>query len=394
VAAAAGLLVAMLSISGGIIATVESSITQGSTDLLIAAPYDTDFRGAHAISDDLAAWPNITVATPVLSDVVDMSSGNPGTHPFSPVAFGVVPGEFFAALPPKDQALLDGQFFTGPGDPFFAGGLYAGPWSGEVVLSEELAKDLAVSIGDPVSVGGAASEGPFRVVGTLATQLSSESILQDVKVAFFRLSELQTIMGKGAGNGTFEDRATRILVTLDPAWRLAPGGAVEVRDAVEAAYPDFAGMVQTKQDRLDRLQDEYAIAQVFYVAIGFVSLVIGLLFVACVMTISVSERTRDIGILRAIGVSRRSIFLMVLAESVVLVTAGALLAVVPGYYGAQWLGAYVAASQGVAPTLIAFTPALVAGALLWVMASGVLAALFPAWKATRAPVVEAMRAAI
>ena len=396
VAVAAGLLVAMLSISTGIIATVESSISEGGADLLVAAPYDTEFAGGHAIAANLTAWPDVSLASPVLEALVSVSSGRPGTHPVTPVALGVVPGDFFDTLPPSDRALVTGQFFTGPGDTLFNGGAYDGPRSGEVVLSESLAESLAVSIGDSVQVvgEGPAPERGFRVVGTFAPQPSSENIIQELRWAFFRLSELQEITGKGLVNGTLEDRASRLYVTLRPEARLAPGGAVEVRDAVEAAYPDFTGMVQTKQERLDRLQDEYAIAQVFYIAIGFVSLVIGLLFVACVMTISVSERTRDIGILRAIGVSRRSIFLMVLAESVVLVAAGAVAAVGPGYYGALFLGNYVAATQGVAPTFIGFSPGLVGGALLWVMSFGAAASLFPAWKATRVPVVEAMRAAL
>lgn len=394
VAIAAGLLVSMLSISTGIIATVEATIAQGNADLLVAAPYDTDFAWAHAVAGNLTSWPEVAVATPVLADVVDMSSGRPGTHPYTPVAFGVVPGQFFDSLPPSDRDLLTGQFFSAPDDPFYAGGTYAGTWTGEVVISEQLARDLDVSIGQDVQVTGDAGARAFRIVGTIASQLSSDSIIQDVNLAFFRLSELQDLMGKGLSNGTLEDRATRISVTLEPATRLAPGAAVQVRDDVEAAYPDFAGMVQTKQERLERLQDEYAIAQVFYVAIGFVSLSIGLLFVACVMMISVSERTRDIGILRAMGISRRSIFLMVLGESAVLVVLGAVAAVAPGYYGAQALGGFVATSQGVAPTFVTFSPGLVGQALLWVVAFGVVAALFPAWRATRVPVVDAMRAAL
>lgn len=394
VAVAAGLLVSMLSISTGIIATVEDTITQGGADLLVAAPYDTEFGGAHTVAANLTSWPEVTVASPVLADVVDISSGKPGTHPYSPVAFGVVPGPFLDTLPPADRALVTGSFFTSRDDLHYGGGSYAGPWSGEVVISEELARDLGVSIGEDVQVTGASLSRTFRVVGTIAAQISSESLIQDVKLSFFPLSELQDLAGKGPSNGSAPDRATRITVTLDAATRLEPGGAVKVRDAVEAAYPDFAGMVQTKQDRLDRLQEEYVVAEIFYDVIGFVSLAIGLLFVACVMMISVSERTRDIGILRAIGVSRRSIFLMVLGESVVLVAVGAVAAVVPGFYGAQLLGSYVASSQGVAPTFIGFSAPLVAGALLWVMVFGVAAALFPAWKATRAPVVEAMRAAL
>ncbi len=396
VAVAAGLLVAMLSISNGIIATVESSITEGGADILVAAPYDTEFRAGHAIGADLTAWQDVAVASPVLDTTVSVSSGVPGTRTLTPVALGVVPRDFFATLQPSDRALLKGRFFSTPGDDHFAAGAYDGPFSGEVILSESLAEELGLALNDTVDVAPEVSSPrqPFVVVGTLATQLSSEQIIQELRWAFFRLSELQELVGVGLGNGTVEDRASRVIVTLEPEARLAPGRAREVRDAIEAAYPDFAGMVQTKQERLDLLQDEYVVAEVFYVAVGFASLAIGLLFVACVVTISISERTRDIGILRAIGVSRRSIFMMVLTESLALVAVGAAFGVAPGYFAAQYLGGYVASTQGVEPTFIDFTPDLVFGALVWVVAFGLVASLLPAWRATRAPVVEAMRAAL
>ncbi len=85
---------------------------------------------------------------------------------------------------------------------------------------------------------------------------------------------------------------------------------------------------------------------------------------------------------------------MVLAESLALVAAGAALGVAPGYFAAQYLGGYVASTQGVEPTFIEFTPDLVFGALVWVVAFGLVASLLPAWRATRTPVVEAMRAAL
>ena len=399
VAISMALLVSMLSISDGIIATVESSIADSGADLLVAAPYDTDFAGGHAIASNLTAWNDVENASPVLRALVRIDSGKDGTTPLSPVGLGVIPVDFYNILPPSDRDLISG-WFKDPGDPHFAGGAYTGPFTGETVLSLELAEDLKVAVNDTVTVEGDAAVAPrtFTVVGTVATQLSGDRIIQEVRWAFFHLSELQemrALAANGTGpNRTVLDMASRLYITLTNETKLAPGGASEVQRKVEQAYPDFAGMVQTKQDRLDRLQDEYAVARVFYVAIGFVSLVIGLLFVGCVVAISVSERTRDIGSLRAIGISRRSIFLMVLAESLVLVGVGALLGVLPGYFAAQALGDTLATSQGVAPTFVVFTPEVALYSVVRVVAFGLLVSLYPAWRATRVPVVEAMRAAL
>lgn len=392
---ATALLVSMLAISDGIISTVESQIADSDVDLLVGAPYDTNFPGARAISADLTSWPEVDFASPVLQAVVSVSSGKPGTTNITPAALGIIPGEFFEVLPENDRALFAG-WFTQAQDLHFAGN-YTGPRSGQVVISKELADALQVTRNETVQVGrtaGAPSE-PFTVVGIADATLSPDRVIQEAKIAFFQLSELQEVTGEAfasAGNSTqVADRANRIYVALAPQAKLDPNGADTVQDRIEAAYPDFAGMVSTKQDRLARLQDEYAVARVFYTAIGFVSLVIGLLFVACIVMISVSERTRDIGTLRAIGASRRSIFIMIFAEAVVLVSAGAAAGTLTAYFGARVLGDYVASTQGVAPTFIQFGAGLIAWSLLRVVLFGAIVSLYPAWRATRIPIVDALQ---
>jgi ABC-type antimicrobial peptide transport system permease subunit len=396
VAIAMALLVSMLSISDGIIQTVEGQIKDSQADLLVGAPYDTNFPHGRAIAADISSWDEVDFASPTLQGLVSMESGKPGTGEVTPVAVGVIPGEFYAVLPEADRALFS-HWFGEPADPHFAGN-FTGPWTGEVIVSKELARKLDVVANDSVTVaaGSGAAGRAFKVVGIADPELSPDRVIQDVRVAFFHLSELQDITGdavEGSANATVVvDRVSRLYVALTPPSRLAPEGASAVQGRIEAAYPDFAGMVSTKQDRLLRLQDEYVVGRLFYTAIGFVALAIGLLFVACVVMISVSERTRDIGVLRAIGIARRSIFLMVLGEAIVLVSAGAVVGVLPAFLGAQALGNSIAAGQGVAPTFIEFSPQLVLGAIARVVVFGALISLYPAWRSTRIPVVEALQA--
>lgn len=394
VASAMALLISMLSISNGIISTVESDIRDSSADLLIGARYDTAFPHGHTIAANLTSWPEVDFASPALRSLVTIHVPGTNESNLSAVGLGIIPGEFRKVLPPSDEALIT-QWFSDPGDPFFDRD-YKGPQTGEVVLSTKLALDLGAGVGDDLEFTGDPSTPAqtFRVVGTIPTDISSEKIIQDVRWAFFHLSELQVLAGAafegGAGNNTVVDEVSTIYISLTPEARLDPEGARKVQQQIEAAYPDFAGMVSTKSDRLQQLQNEYAVGRIFYTAIGFVSLVIGLLFVACVVVISVSERTRDLGALRAIGVSRRSIFSMIVGESLLLVAFGAALGIVPAYFGSGALASYVADSQGVAPTFAVFTLDLVASAMARVVAVGALVSLYPAWKATRVPIVEAM----
>jgi len=394
VACAMALLMSMLSISNGIIATVESDIRDSSADLLVGARYDTNFPHGHTIASNLSSWPEVEFASPALRSIVTVRVPGPGTPNLSAVALGIIPGEFRKVLRPADQALIQ-HWFSQPGDPFFDAS-YQGAQTGEVVISTQLASALGVGVDDVLEFAGDATapSQTFRIVGTIATELSSQQIIQEVRWAFFHLSELQVLASvafdDGPGNTSIADEVNTIYVSLTAQARLDPDGARHVQQAIESAYPDFAGMVSTKSERLQQLQNEYAVARIFYTAIGYVSLVIGLLFVACVVVISVSERTRDIGALRAIGVSKRSVFFMILGESLLLVAFGAALGILPAYLGSAALATYVASTQGVAPNLTVFTPELVLGAMARVVVAGAIVSLYPAWKATRAPIVEAL----
>ena len=116
---------------------------------------------------------------------------------------------------------------------------------------------------------------------------------------------------------------------------------------------------------------------------------IGLLFVATIMIVSVLERTREIGMLRAIGISRRSVFIQVLTESMVLVLLGALVGIAPGYYGAVWAADRISGDIGVTIEL-GFSTTFVLQAMAWVLLVGVLFAMYPAMVAVRMNIVKAI----
>jgi len=134
------------------------------------------------------------------------------------------------------------------------------------------------------------------------------------------------------------------------------------------------------------------VAEVFYLAVGSVSMLIGLLFVATIMIVSVMERTREIGMMRSIGISRWSIFLQVFEESMVLVLVGALIGVLPGYWGASWAASYISTRIGLTIQL-GFSTAFVARSLLLVLAVGALFATYPAITAVRMNIVKAVTGA-
>jgi ABC-type antimicrobial peptide transport system permease subunit len=118
--------------------------------------------------------------------------------------------------------------------------------------------------------------------------------------------------------------------------------------------------------------------------IALISLVVGAIGIANVMLVSVTERTREIGIRMAVGAKGRDVLLQFLAEAVALAAAGGLL----GLFGGAAAAGLMAAKAGW-PTLL--SPAVMVGAVLLAGLAGVVAGFYPALRASRLDPIEALR---
>ena len=107
------------------------------------------------------------------------------------------------------------------------------------------------------------------------------------------------------------------------------------------------------------------------------------------MMMSLRERTRELGVLRAIGFQSRRIFFIVLAESVMLAVLGALVGIVPAAVALpilplrQWTRGALA--------MLHTSPIAIAGSLLIAMFVGIVAGAWPAYQAMRLRTVDALR---
>ncbi len=141
----------------------------------------------------------------------------------------------------------------------------------------------------------------------------------------------------------------------------------------------------------DELQTdvEEQINQLLNLITGLLGLavIIALLGVTNTMTLSVFERTREIGLLRAVGLSRRQTRRMVRSEASIIAVFGSALDVVIGVFFA-WVILQALGDQGFSAFVIPF------GTLaLWIIATGLLGVVFailPAWRASRLDVLEAI----
>jgi putative ABC transport system permease protein len=152
--------------------------------------------------------------------------------------------------------------------------------------------------------------------------------------------------------------------------------------------------VDTNDFRLESQTDVLATAtavqrslQVLVVSIALISLFVGGIGIMNIMLVSVTERTREIGIRKAIGAKRLDILWQFLVESLVVTTLGGVLGVIAGIGATQIAERFKIGGDN--PYSV--TPLWVVVGLLVAAATGLVAGVYPAWRASRLDPIEALR---
>ncbi len=397
VAGAVGLLVGMFAVAEGLVQATLNDLNRTPVDLAVSGGGAAALRGAHEMAANLTADPRIAVATGELDSRITVRvPGRP--RPLSVVAEGIVPADARQVISDSERARLPSyghSGFTDGGDPHRASG-YTGPWTDEILVDHRMAGTFGIVRGGTIHVAASPTgEGRnMTVAGIFDTEGTGEGVLATFYVVILHLSELQSLVGldvaRGPG-GSVEviDAIDTMAVRATVETRTAHGGLAALQKDIEAGYP-FAS-VTSRQDAIENAEESFTVARIFFGLIGGVALAIGLLFVTCVMVMTVSERTNEFGMMRAIGVSKRTVFLGVLTESVLLVAIGAVAGLIPGYGAASLFAGLVESTAGQEVTYLKFTPDVVGPLLGVVLLGGVLVSLFPAVSATSMQPAQAIR---
>lgn len=152
-----------------------------------------------------------------------------------------------------------------------------------------------------------------------------------------------------------------------------------------ALKPDsYEFRVQTVEDLVDQIRGLLDTFTAFVTGVAVISLVVGSIGIANIMLVSVTERTREIGIMKAVGAQNTDVLQLFLVEAVVLGVLGSLAGIVLGVLGAFAATEYV----GLPMTFpVEWAGIAVAVGIL----VGVAAGLYPAWSAAKTDPIDALR---
>jgi putative ABC transport system permease protein len=196
------------------------------------------------------------------------------------------------------------------------------------------------------------------------------------------------------GRGDIVNQATvqAASVAAVPAAEAEVNNILDTRHQIRTpAVRDF--QVQTLTASVARFSQILHILTLFTAAVAAVSLVVGSIGVLNIMLVPVTERTREIGIRKAIGATRRAILHQFLIESIVLAGLGGVIGVGIGI-GLSLLGGVIASAfaSDPGPTFVGFAPVVpVVGSFMISLAIGLIAGGYPAYRAARLRPVEAPR---
>lgn len=371
--------IAMVSIGRGAEYTITGSIQGIGTNLLfvfrggseeVRNPQPITLGDAEAIADPFQA-PSVVGVAPILQGSGKVSFAGETT---TTQLFGVTP----AYGPVRNNVVTEGEFISEEQILGRASVVLLGP-----DVADRLFGRTEGLVGETVRIEGQ----PFRVTGILEPKGGSAFSNEDDRV-LVPLSTAQTRLIRRSTH----DRVDLLMVQSINA-QAVPQAAEEVaqilrtRHRTEIGADDFT--ILTQQDFLDTARTITNVLTIFLGGIAAISLLVGGIGIMNIMLVSVTERTREIGLRKALGARRMDILIQFLTESSVLSLLGGLIGIALGWTISYIVGRIAAANQTPIDPAIGLDIVLLA--TLFSTAVGLFFGLYPANRAAGLEPVEALR---
>ncbi|MEM7125930.1 MAG: FtsX-like permease family protein [Chloroflexota bacterium] len=335
-------IVGLSAMAGGISSNYATAVGGGTNDLLAIQ--------ANAIDPVFSKLDqNLAQRVQAIPDVQNVDAGAYGWVALDDLPVFLVFGYETNSSAIQHYRVVEGKPVTGPG---------------QIIVGQRAMESLKMAVGDTLRIYGA----PYRIVGIYETGQAMEE-----SGGVLVLEDAQEIL-------QFERQVSLFQIGLRRG-----GNPEQVIERIES-FDDDIKVSRTSEREANQQWD--GILQGYVWGIGGIAILIGGLGMMNAMVMSVMERTREIGTLRAVGWSRWRILRMILGESLLLSFFGGLLGLLLGTLMAE----AVEAIPGYGAML---TPAYSVGGYVQGMVTalvlGLIGGVYPAWRAANLQPIEALR---
>jgi len=247
-------------------------------------------------------------------------------------------------------------------------------------LKEELFENMN-AIGEDIQIKGR----KFKIIGVFPSKET---------VGGFNFNEMVMIPHTSAQNLTGQNHYPEIILrsdSVDNVNKMVVDIKVTLRDTHDIEYgEDDDFNVQTQEDLIDMIQSVITILTAFLVATVAISLVVGGVGIMNIMLVSVTERTKEIGLRKALGAKRSDILKQFLFEAIILTSLGGVIGIIVGT-GVSFIASVILAHTIDPNWVFSFS---ISSALIGVGMSasiGLIFGTYPAIQASKKSPMEALR---
>jgi putative ABC transport system permease protein len=373
-----GAVIAMLGIGRGAQQTITGSISDIGTNLLfvlsggsedVRNPEPLTLGDAQAIADPFQA-PSVTGVAPVLRGNLELTYGGESTFTLGQ---GVTPDYAFV----RNVEMAEGEFLT---EEHMLGR------AAVAVLAPDTADRLFGRteglVGETIRIEGQ----PFRILGVTVARGGSGFTNEDDRILVPLTTAQSRLMRRGRDEvDMIMARAASADVVSQAQEEIA--GLLRARHRTGVGADDFT--IFTQQDFIATAETVTNVLTIFLGGIAAISLLVGGIGIMNIMLVSVTERTREIGLRKALGARKRDILVQFLTESSLLSLIGGVVGVIFGWALAMLVGAIARASDAELAPAVSMDAILMA--TLFSAAVGLFFGLYPAKRAADLQPVEALR---
>ena len=369
--------IALMGVGRGASAAIDSQINSMGTNLLFVAPGSTSESGVRTAEgsaqtltyedalalDDTENLPAVVAVAPqaqTFGQVVYL-----GNNVNTPVV-GVTAN--YGSV--RNQTVQEGEFISEAN---------VTSKSSVVVVGANVASTLFTDGQDPVGQTVRINNIPFKVIGVLTAKGGSgmgnqdDQVIVPITTAMARLSRSRT------GSGNVISQISVQVVDADQIDSAVEQISAVLRDRHNIRYEDDFS-ISSQEDMLESATEITDVLTLFLGGVAGISLLVGGIGIMNIMLVSVTERTREIGIRKAVGATRKNVLTQFLTEATILGVLGGLLGVAVGAGIAHLISGLSVGSMTLQPVISLDSILL---ATLFSLAVGLFFGIYPAFRAAK-----------